>query len=75
VLKRTEAHEVPASMRGVFAQPLRRTRLRAGVDPDHEALILLVVVTGLSQGVLDGQITATDAFDSIDYALDRALRA
>ena len=74
VLKRTEAHEVPASMRNVFAQQLGRARLRAGVDPDQEALILLVVVTGLSQGVLDGQITATDAFDSIDYALDRALR-
>lgn len=74
VLKRKEAHEVPASMRSVFAQQLRRAKLRAGVDPDQEALILLVVVTGLSQGVLDGQITPTDAFNSIDYALDRALR-
>lgn len=74
VLKRKEAHEVPASMRRVFAQQLRRAKLRAGVDPDQEALILLVVVTGLSQGVLDGQITPTDAFNSIDYALDRALR-
>jgi len=74
VLKRKEAHEVPASMRNVFAQQLRRAKLRAGVDPDQEALILLVVVTGLSQGVLDGQITPTDAFNSIDYALDRALR-
>jgi hypothetical protein len=35
---------------------------------------LLVIVTGLSQGVLDGQMTAADAFKSIDYALDRALR-
>lgn len=75
VLKRNEAHEVPASMRNVFAQQLGRAKLRAGVDPDQEALILLVVVTGLSQGVLDGQITPTDAFDSIDYALDRALRS
>jgi AcrR family transcriptional regulator len=74
VLKRKEAHEVPASMHSVFAQQLGRAKLRAGVDPDQEALILLVVVTGLSQGVLDGQITPTDAFDSIDYALDRALR-
>jgi TetR/AcrR family transcriptional regulator, transcriptional repressor of bet genes len=74
VLKRKEAHEVPASMRDVFAQQLGRAKLRAGVDPGQEALILLVVVTGLSQGVLDGQITAIDAFTSIDYALDRALR-
>jgi AcrR family transcriptional regulator len=74
VLKREEAGDVPASMRRVFAGQLGRARLRAGVDPDQEALILLMVVTGLSQGVLDGQITAAEAFDSIEYALDRALR-
>jgi TetR/AcrR family transcriptional regulator, transcriptional repressor of bet genes len=74
VLKRNEAGEVPASMQRMFAQQLRRAKLRAGVDPDQEALMLLVVVTGLSQGVLDGQITAADAFNSIDYALNRALR-
>jgi hypothetical protein len=75
VLKRKEAGEVPASMRRVFVHELRRAKLRAGVDPNQEALMLLVIVTGLSQGVLDGQITAADAFNSIDYALDRALRA
>jgi TetR/AcrR family transcriptional repressor of bet genes len=75
VLKRKEAAEVPASMRRVFTEQLRRARLRAGVDPQREALILLVVVTGLSQGVLDGQITPADAFDAIDYSLNRALRA
>jgi TetR/AcrR family transcriptional repressor of bet genes len=74
VLKRNEAGEVPASMQRMFAQQLRRAKLRAGVDPDQEALMLLVIVTGLSQGVLDGQITAADAFNSIDYALNRALR-
>jgi TetR/AcrR family transcriptional regulator, transcriptional repressor of bet genes len=75
VLKRKEAGEVPASMRRVFLRQLRRAKLRAGVDPNQEALMLLVIVTGLSQGVLDGQITAADAFNSIDYALGRALRA
>lgn len=74
VLKRKEAHDVPASMQHVFAQQLRRAKLRPGVEPDQEALILLTVVTGLSQGVLDGQITTADAFTLIDYALDRALR-
>ena len=74
VLKRREAHEVPTSMRRAFADQLRRGRLRAGVDPDREALVLLVMTTGLSQGVLDGQVTADDAFAAIDYALDRALR-
>lgn len=62
-------------MRHTFAEQLRRGRLRKGVDPDQEALILLVVVIGLSQGVLDGQITPHEAFASIDYSLDRAIRA
>jgi AcrR family transcriptional regulator len=75
VLKRKEAGEVPASMRRAFAQQLQHAKLRAGVDADQEALILLVIVTGLAQGVLDGQITAADAFDAIDYVLNRALRA
>jgi TetR/AcrR family transcriptional regulator, transcriptional repressor of bet genes len=74
VLKRKEAHEVPASMRHVFARQLRRAELRPGVDPDQEALLLLTVVPGLAQGVLDGQLTPADAFAAIDYALDRALR-
>jgi AcrR family transcriptional regulator len=74
VLKRTEASEVPASMRHLFAEQLRRARPRAGVDPDAEALLLIFTVTGLSQGVLDGQVTPTQAFATIDYALDRALR-
>jgi AcrR family transcriptional regulator len=74
VLKRQEAGEVPGSLRRAFAEQLRRAKLRAGVDPDQEALVLLTIVTGLSQGVLDGQITAADAFQTIDYALDRALR-
>jgi AcrR family transcriptional regulator len=74
-LKRKEAGEVPGSMRQAFAHQLRRARLRAGVDPDREALVLLTLVTGVSQGILDGQITPAEAFATIDYALDRALRA
>ena len=73
VLKRREAHEVPTSMQQTFADHLRRARLRAGVDVDQEALRLTVMVTGLAQGVLDGQLTTADAFRSIDYSLDRAL--
>ena len=74
VLKRPEAAAPPASMRSVFAEQLRRGRRRAGVDPDKEALVLLVMVAGLSEGVLDGQITADEAFAVIDYSLGRALR-
>src|SRR5262245_39366954 len=73
-LKRREAGEVPASMQRVFADRLRQAKLRPGVDPDQEALILLMVDTGVSQGVLDGQITVERGFETIDYALDRALR-
>jgi TetR/AcrR family transcriptional repressor of bet genes len=73
-LKRNEAAEVPTSMRHAFQEQLERAKLRAGVDAGQEALVLLVVVTGLSQGVLDGQITAADALTTIDYALDRAIR-
>jgi TetR/AcrR family transcriptional repressor of bet genes len=74
VLKRKEAAEVPSSMRQTFAAQLRRAKLRAGIDPDLEALLLLVTVTGLAEGVLDGQITGAEAFRAIDYALARALR-
>jgi TetR/AcrR family transcriptional regulator, transcriptional repressor of bet genes len=74
LLKRKEAAEVPMSMRHVFKEELERAKVRAGVDIDQEALLLLVIVTGLSQGVLDGQVAADEAFDAIDYALDRVLR-
>ena len=36
--------------------------------------MLLFTVTGLSQGVLDGQVTPAEAFTTIDYTLDRAMR-
>jgi hypothetical protein len=61
-------------MRRVFAAQLRLAKLHAGVDPDQEALLLLVTITGLSQGVLDGQIIPAEAFNTIDYALDRSIR-
>jgi AcrR family transcriptional regulator len=73
-LKRREAHEVPGGMRHAFTEQLRRARVRAGVDAQREALVLLMTVTGLSQGVLDGQLTSDEAFAAIDYSLDRALR-
>ena len=57
VLKRKEASEVPTSMRQAFAEQLRRARLHGGIDPDLEALLLIFTITGLSQGVLDGQVT------------------
>jgi TetR/AcrR family transcriptional repressor of bet genes len=73
-LKRNEAAEVPTSMRRAIAEQLARAKLRAGVDAEREALILFVMIAGLAQGVLDGQLTASEAFETIDYALDRVLR-
>ena len=60
---------MPGSMRHAFAEQLRRASLRRGVDPDAEALVLMLTVTGLSQGVLDGQVTKAEAFRTIDYSL------
>ena len=73
-LKRKEAAEPTVSIRAVFEQQLRLAKLRAGVDPHQESLRLLLMVSGLSQGVLDGQITTDEAFTAIDYTLDRAMR-
>ena len=74
VLKRSEAHEVPASMSRVYADLLRQERLRAGVEPELGARVLLMLVTGLSQAVLDGQLTVDEAFATIDYELARVLK-
>ena len=75
VLKRKEAAEPPVSMRREFEQQLRRAKLRAGVGLEQESLRLLVMTSGLAQGVLDGQLTAEEAFTAIDYSLDRAMRS
>jgi len=73
-LKRSEAHEAPTSLRQAIAEQLRRGRLRSGVDVDTEALRLMVMVPGLAEGVLDGQLTADEAFATIDYSIERAMR-
>ena len=70
VLKREEAGEVPASMRRVFVSSCGERSCVPGSTPIRRRSSLLVIVIGLSQGVLDGQITAADAFDAIDYALE-----
>lgn len=72
-LARTEAFEVPRTMHRTIAEHLRRGRLLAGADADHEAAILTALVPALGQNVLDGSIQPDQAFDLIDYALTRAL--
>ena len=57
VLKRKEAAEVPGSMRHAVRRAAAASQAPRRVDPDAEALVLMLTVTGLSQGVLDGQVT------------------
>ena len=57
-----------------LSRPRRRGLLRVGLGLIVTALLLLVMTTGLAQGVLDGQTSADDALAVIDSALARALR-
>ena len=68
-LARTEALEVPRTMHRTIAEQLRRGRTAPDVDVDHEATMLTALVPALGQNVLDGSMTAEQAFELIDYAL------
>jgi len=72
-LARSEAAEVPRTMRRTIVEQLRRGRTAADVDIDHEATMLTALVPSLGQSVLDGSMTADHAYELIDYALRRAL--
>ena len=72
-LARTEAFEVPRTMHRTIAEQLRRGRPAADVDIEREATVLTALVPALGQTVLDGSMPPTQAFDTIDYALGRAL--
>ena len=71
---RHEALEAPRAMRRTIAEQLRRGRLVKGVEVECEATILTALVPALGQSVLDGSLEPADAFELIDYTLDRALR-
>jgi TetR/AcrR family transcriptional repressor of bet genes len=73
-LAREEAHVVPQLMHKTIVDQLRRGRLQKGVDPKREAALLAALVPTLGQSVLDGSRTPDDAFELLDYALDRTLR-
>ena len=72
---RAESANVPRAMHRVFADELRRAKLRAGVEVEQQASLLSALVPSLGQAVLDGSQTPDWAYELIDYALDRALRA
>ncbi|MEM7339149.1 MAG: TetR family transcriptional regulator C-terminal domain-containing protein [Actinomycetota bacterium] len=44
---------------------------RDGIDPDHEAVMLMAAFDGLTLDLLAGTRTAQDALAAIDYQLDR----
>jgi len=73
-LAREEANLVPRRMHETIAGQLRRGRLVKGADAEREAALLTALLPSLGQGVLDGTFTADEAFDLLDYALDRVLR-
>lgn len=72
-LRRPETAAVPQALQQLIAGQLRRARLRAGVDPDQEAVILTAIVPSLAQAVLDGSMSVEAARAAVGYALDRAL--
>jgi hypothetical protein len=72
-LARSETRDVPDSLIEVVRERLRAAPLRPGVDPHHEAVLLVAAVPGLGQSVLDGTLSADHAFELLDYAIDRAL--
>ncbi|MGZ6977143.1 MAG: TetR/AcrR family transcriptional regulator [Acidimicrobiia bacterium] len=73
MLARAEALEVPRTMHRTIAEHLRRGRLVKGADVEHEATILTALVPALGQNVLDGGLQPDQAFELIDYALERSL--
>jgi len=56
------------------ASVLREASLRAGVDPDREALLLMMEYAGLSLALLAGQVEESDAIGAVDAHLDRIFR-
>ncbi|MEM9132594.1 MAG: TetR/AcrR family transcriptional regulator [Actinomycetota bacterium] len=58
-------------MHTTVLEQLERGPLRPGVEPEAEALLILALVPGLGQYVLDGTITADQARRTIDHHLDR----
>lgn len=58
-------------MYDVIVEQLQRGPLADGVDPTPEAALLTALMPGLGQYVLDGTVSADDAFATIDHHLDR----
>lgn len=63
----TEAHMAYDAI----VEQLERGPLRAGVDPAREAQLIMALMPGVGQYVLDQTISADEAYGIVDYHLDR----
>ncbi len=57
--------------RATVLEQLQRGPLRAGIDPEAETTLILALMPGMGQYVLDGTLSADDAYRIIDHHLDR----
>lgn len=69
---KTEAESMAELMLTTIRDQLERGPLRDGVVADTEALLLTGLTTGVGQYVQLGTFTTTQAYDAIDYQLDRS---
>ena len=71
--ERTDATRTTESdmMFATVLEQLERGPLVPGVEPAQEATMITALTPGLGQYVLNGTITAEDAYRTVDYHLDR----
>lgn len=70
-LRSPDALRRGGELAGVIAEQLRRVRSDDRVD--HDALLLVMTIVGLGNGVLAGDVTVDHARRLLDHALDRVL--
>ncbi|MCF6471530.1 TetR/AcrR family transcriptional regulator [Nonomuraea sp. MG754425] len=58
----------------LIEQGTRDGELRDGLDPAHEAVVLIALIDGLASGLLTGVREPSQALDAVRYHLDRLAR-
>ncbi len=69
--RETERETEVEMMQNTIREQLQRGPLVDGIEPDCEARLMTGLITGLGQYVLSDTFTAEQAYDVIDYQLDR----
>jgi AcrR family transcriptional regulator len=76
-LARAEARRMTGGLFSTVADLLREAQVAGragdGIDPDHEAVVLVSTLTGTAQGVIAGHLPPEDGWAALTYAVDRAL--